>query len=262
MLNLEEVAGVPLFDRRGSALALTDAGRELLEQITPAFDRLLMGMNAIRGEKRGGALRIAMPPSFAFRWASPIIEACRVESKVRVEIETPYEQGDLDHTIHDVAVVFSRPKATSTIMDLLWMEELTLLCSPSLATGGKTRDLRQMIADQPILHVRNAGGRHSAWSQFLREAGVEADVSEGLVFDTAHLALDFVMREGGLLVADRRLCREDLERGDLMAPFDIVAESGFGYFMLFRPEDMQREAVQVFRRQMIAQFAGDGCGEA
>lgn len=260
VLNLEELAGVQLFDRRGSALALTDAGRELLAQITPAFDRLLLGMNAIRGERRGGALRIAMPPSFAFRWASPIIEACRVEGKVRVEIDTPYEQADLDHTIHDVAVVFSRPRATDIVMDLLWMEELTLLCRPSLVAGADAPDLRRMIDSEPILHVRNAGGRHSAWSQFLREAGVEADVSEGLVFDTAHLALDFVLREGGLLVADRRLCREDLARGALAAPFDIVADSGFGYFMLFRPEDMQREAVQVFRRRMIAHFAGDGPG--
>lgn len=260
VLNLEEVVGVALFDRRGSMLALTDAGQDLLSHVTPAFDRLIKALDGIQGQDRGGTLRIALPPSFAFRWASPIIEACRREGNIRVEIETPYEMVDLDHTNHDIAVVFSRPKATSAVMDLLWMEELTLICRPDQVEGQMEgmgeADLNEMLKRHAVVHVRNAGGRHSAWRHFLREMEADINLNDGLVFDTAHLALEFVMREGGLIVADRHLAHDDIEAGRLAAPFAARAESGFGYFMLFRPEDMQREAVQFFRRRMVERFAG------
>ncbi|NRG18568.1 LysR family transcriptional regulator [Rhizobiales bacterium] len=255
VLNLEEVVGVALFDRRGSMLALTDSGQYLLSHVTPSFDRLIKALDGIQGQDRGGMLRIALPPSFAFRWASPIIEACRSEGNIRVEIETPYEMVDLDHTNHDVAVVFSRPKATSEVMDLLWMEELTLICRPDQVEGMGEPDLNEMLKRHAVVHVRNAGGRHSAWRHFLREMGMDININDGLVFDTAHLALEFVMREGGLIVADRHLAHDDIEAGRLVAPFEGTSESGFGYFMLFRPEDMQREAVQFFRRRMVERFA-------
>lgn len=262
ILNLEEVVGTQLFDRRGSALALTKAGRDLLDNLTPSFDRLQKSLNAILGHDRGGMLRIALPISFAHQFATPIIEACRVESRVRIEIETLRDLIDLDQSEHDVAVVFSRPRVTDVVMDLLWMEELTLLCRPDAIIRGAdgTVDLAAMVETGPILHIRNAGGRHYAWQFFQREAGLGTDVSEGVVFDTAQLASEFAQSEGGLLVADRRLLKRALDAGQLVAPVAITTESGFGYFMLFRPEDMQREAVQHFRALMLQRFGAGAAG--
>ncbi len=125
VLNLEEVIGAQLFERRGSSLALTAAGQDLIGNVTPALDRLQAGLNAICEIDRGGTLRLALPPSFAIRMAAPIIETCRAQGGVAIEIDTPYVLESLDSTVHDAAVVFSRPRVTDQVMDLLWMEELT-----------------------------------------------------------------------------------------------------------------------------------------
>jgi LysR family glycine cleavage system transcriptional activator len=255
VLNLEEVVGAQLFERRGSALALTRAGADLLAAVTPGFDRLQGGLNAICGLDRGGTLRLALPPSFAVRMAAPILAACRAGTGLAIEIETPYALESLDHSVHDAAVVFSRPRVTDEVMDLLWMEELTLLCRPELAARVEAEGLARVIAGAGVLHIRNEAGRHTAWSDFLAAAGLALPLPQGLVFDTAHMALDFAAREGGLVVADRRLAARDLAEGRLAAPLDVATPSGFGYFMLFRADDLQREAVQLFRARLLRDFA-------
>ena len=258
VLNLEEVVGAQLFERRGSALALTKAGADLLAAVTPGFDRLQGGLNAICGLDRGGTLRLALPPSFAVRIAAPILEACRSGTGLAIEIDTPYELESLDHSVHDAAVVFSRPRVTDQVMDLLWMEELTVLCRPDLAARVASEGLERLLAEAGILHIRNEGGRHTAWSEFLRATGLSLPLPQGLVFDTAHMALDFAAREGGLVVADRRLAARDIAEGRLAAPMPRSAPSGFGYFMLFWPDDLQREAVQLFRSRLAREFAPVG----
>ncbi|MHC5654181.1 LysR substrate-binding domain-containing protein [Stappia sp. ICDLI1TA098] len=255
ILNLEELIGARVFERRGSALALTRAGQDLLLAVIPALDGLQTGLNAVCGIDRGGTLRLALPPSFACRMAAPIIETCRAEGGVAIEIDTPYVLDSLDHTAHDAAVVFSRPRVTDQVMDLLWMEELTLLCRPDAAARVAGAGLAEALRVETVLHVRNEGGRHTAWAEFLRAAGVSRPLPQGIVFDTAHMALDFAAREGGLVVADKRLAARDLTDGRLAAPFDLSTPSGFGYFMLFRPDDLQREAVRIFRRRLLTEFA-------
>lgn len=255
VLNLEEVVGAQLFERRGSSLALTKAGQDLIGNVVPALDRLQAGLNAICEIDRGGTLRLALPPSFAIRMAAPIIETCRAEGGVAIEIDTPYVLESLDSTAHDAAVVFSRPRVTDQVMDLLWMEELTLLCRPDMAARLREEGIAAALARETVIHCRNEAGRHTAWTELLRAAGVSAALPQGIVFDTAHMALDFAAREGGLVVADRRLAARDIAEGRLAAPLDTSAASGFGYFMLFRPDDLQREAVQIFRRRMLTEFA-------
>ena len=255
VLNLEEVIGAQLFERRGSSLALTAAGQDLIGNVTPALDRLQAGLNAICEIDRGGTLRLALPPSFAIRMAAPIIETCRAQGGVAIEIDTPYVLESLDSTVHDAAVVFSRPRVTDQVMDLLWMEELTLLCRPDMAPRLREGEIAAALARETVIHIRNEAGRHTAWAELLRAAGVAATLPQGIVFDTAHMALDFAAREGGLVVADRRLAARDIAEGRLAAPLAVTAASGFGYFMLFRPDDLQREAVQIFRRRMLTEFA-------
>ena len=179
----------------------------------------------------------------------------RLQGGVAIEIDTPYVLESLDSTAHDAAVVFSRPRVTDQVMDLLWMEELTLLCRPDMAARLREEGIAAALSRETVIHIRNEAGRHTAWAELLRAAGIAATLPQGIVFDTAHMALDFAAREGGLVVADRRLAARDIAEGRLAAPFDISAASGFGYFMLFRPDDLQREAVQIFRRRMLTEFA-------
>ena len=261
ILNLEEVIGVRLFERRGSSLALTMDGRTLLAEVTPALDQLQTGVNAVCASDQRGTLRLALPPSFAVRVVGPIVEACRVEGGVDVEIDTPYALESLDATTHDAAVVFSRPRATDLVMDLLWMEELSVLCQPAQAEELRRDGLSAVLSRKPALHVRNEAGRHTAWSELLRAVGLDPSPPCGIVFDTAHMALEFALQEGGLVAADPRLAARSIAEGKLAVPLSLRVMSGYGYFLLLRPEDLQREAVGLFRNRLLRAFANGATPE-
>lgn len=103
---LEEELGVPLFDRLGRRVTLTDAGRRLLPFAEQALTAMEQGERAIRnGSEPSGPLRISAPESILtyrlpsvlrnFRRRFPHVEVAfrpHIDSTLAIELET----GKLD----------------------------------------------------------------------------------------------------------------------------------------------------------------------
>ena len=261
---LEKFLGLPLFERRHQQLVLTEAGRHLLPVVTRSFDRLDSALGDII-EERGAPrrmLRIALPPTFAAQLAIPILRDFRsAHPELTIEIASrSTATGDGEAGL---SVVYSEPSVTDAINDLLWMERLTVLCSPAALAGGPA-DLPSLVARQDPLHVRLGGRAHRhMWELMARAVGrPDLAVDRGPVFDTAQLAVQYALSGEGLALVDQMLFRDDLAAGRLVAPLDIRLASGYGYYLVTAPEDLD-EAVVLFRSWLIRRFAighaGEGC---
>ena len=79
-------------------------------------------------------------------------------------------------------------------------------------------------------------------------------VDRGIVFDTAQLAVQYALSGDGLALVDPMLFRDDLEAGRLVSPFETRLASGYGYYLVTAPEDLD-EAVALFRSWLIRRFA-------
>ena len=134
-----------------------------------------------------------------------------------------------------------------------------MLCSPTALAGGPA-DLPALVARQDPLHVRLGGRAHGhMWELMARAVGrPDLAVDRGLVFDTAQLAVQYALSGDGLALADPMLFRGDIAAGRLVAPFDVRLASGYGYYLVTAPEDLD-EAVGLFRSWLIRRFAA-GCG--
>ncbi len=256
VIALERFLGVPLFERRPGQLALTEAGRHLLPAVMRSFDRIDAALGEIiaeRGTPRR-LLRVALPPSFALQLAVPILRDVRAEyPALAIEIASrPSGEADGEASI---AVVYSEPRVSDAINDLLWMERLAVVCSPA-ALGEGADDLAALVARHDILHVRLGGrARGHMWRLMARAAGrPDLPVDGGLVFDTAQLAVQYALAGDGLALVDPVLFRDDLSAGRLVAPFETRLASGYGYFLVTAPEDLD-EAVALFRSWLIRRFA-------
>lgn len=64
--QLEEEIGSPLFDRSGKQVRLTETGEILRSHMTPALERIDLGLQALRdpGEAITGSIRLGTTPSF------------------------------------------------------------------------------------------------------------------------------------------------------------------------------------------------------
>ena len=256
VIALERFLGVPLFERRPGQLALTEAGRHLLPAVTRGFDRIdgaLGDIIAERGTPRR-MLRLALPPSFALQLAVPILRDFRAEHpELAIEIGSRAAgEGEGEQAI---AVVYSEPTVSDAINDLLWMERLAVVCAPA-ALGEGPPDLAALAARHDILHVRLGGRPHGhMWRLMARAAGrPDLALDGGLVFDTAQLAVQYALAGDGLALVDPVLFREDLAAGRLVAPFETRLASGYGYYLVTAPEDLD-ESVALFRSWLIRRFA-------
>ncbi|MBL8574416.1 MAG: LysR family transcriptional regulator [Hyphomicrobiaceae bacterium] len=258
VIGLEDFLGVPLFERRRSSLVLTEAGARLLPVVSKAFDRIDEQLDEIvreRGTPRR-ALRVNLPATFAHQLAVPILKDFRAEfPDIAIDIDTlPTLGGDRDA---DVAVVFSEPKVTDRVLDLLWMVRLTVLCHPDIAAKADPADIGGFLAAHDLLHVRLDGHpRTYLWDMFIRQAGCPgARTDRGLVFDTAQLSVQYALSGEGLALVDPHLFRAEIDAGRLVAPFDIAVDDGYGYYLAIHPDDLGTTQVAVFRSWLIRRFA-------
>jgi hypothetical protein len=51
------------------------------------------------------------------------------------------------------------------------------------------------------------------------------------------------------------LFQEEIRSGRLVRPFDVGIEEGYGYYLTTHPEDLNNEAVALFRSWLIARFS-------
>jgi len=259
VIALERLLGRQLFERRPHALALTHAGELLLLAIGKSFDRLEHAIDAIRNEGAPDVrnLRVQMPPSFAARLAVPMLREFReANPELSIDLVSPADaRAPLSDA--DVAVVYSRPMVTDLVTDLLWPVRLTILCQPQVASRHAGKSLPEFIEANEPVHVRIPDQpRHHIWLQLARQVGIGQTslVDRGIVFDTAVLAVQYILSGEGIALVDPNLFEEDLRAGRLVAPFDVRLDDGYGYYLVTHPEDLSDTAVAVFRSWLIERF--------
>lgn len=259
VIGLEELIGVPLFDRKPPQLALTEAGKRLLPVVEKAFERIDQSLEEIlreRGAPRR-SLRILLPSTFAQRLAVPILRDFRAEfSDVTLTVDSRPVPGDAERDA-DVAVIYSAPKVAPMVLDLLWMVKLTVLCHPSVAARIAGRDLTEVIGSTDLIHVKLEGRSNwFLWETFAKAAGAAGQrVDRGLVFDTAQLAVQYALSGEGLALVDPVLFRDDIDAGRLVQPYDIHVDDGYGYYLSIHPDDLDRPEIALFRSWLIRRFS-------
>ncbi len=264
VLAIERLIGVQLFERRPHSLSLTKAGEHLLPAVVKSLDGLELALNAVRRQDAPSlrTLRVQMPPTFATQLAVPILrDFRRASSDIEIDVVSPYGVGPPLADV-DVAVVYSKPMVTDLVTDLLWPVRLSLLCHPKLREQHAGADLAAFIAASEIIHVRlNDQPRHHLWTQFTRHTGLGAlNVERGLVFDTAMLAVQYALSGDGIVLVDTNMFQEHVRSGQLVRPFDIEVDEGYGYYLLTHPEALGDSAIATFRTWLI-EHLGTALGE-
>lgn len=264
VIGLEDLIGVPLFERRPHQLTLTEAGRKLLPAVTRSFDRIDEVLEEVRAERAGPrrSLKVALPHTFAHQLAVPLLKAFRSEHPdIGLDIDSRTVAGPMERGA-DVAVVYSEPKVTDRVLDLLWMVRLTVLCHPDVAATAVPDDLAGFLGRHDLLHVRlEDRPRTWLWDMVSRSAGVpDLKTDRGLFFDTAQMAVQYALSGEGLALVDPLLFREEISAGRLARPYGLMVEDGYGYYLATAPDDLGDTAVSVFRSWIIRRFAQGGFG--
>lgn len=75
------------------------------------------------------------------------------------------------------------------------------------------------------------------------------------VFDTSQLAVQYALSGSGIALVDPFLFPDKIAAGRLLQPFDVSVADGYGYYLTTHKEQLDNEAVSLFRSWLISRFA-------
>lgn len=255
---LEDHIGLPVFERSGRGLVLTDAGAAGLRDLREGFAHLSDAMDAIASLGEGGALSVSVAPSFAAKWLLPRLQSFeRERPEFDVHVSASMQLVDFARDRFDVAVRYGAGGYPDVFFEKLLPESVVPVCSPALLGGAVLRSARDLIG-LTLLHDDSPDNDPSCpnWDMWLRAAGVEdGDVDRGPRFNQGSLVIEAAVLGRGVALAKSTLAAADLQAGRLVRPIATERPVDFAYYFVTPRAKLNLPKVIYFRDWLRRQVA-------
>lgn len=246
---LEDRLGVRLFDRVRRRLALSDAGRALLDRAEPLLADLSeasAGVMAFAGQT--AVLRIAVLPSFGRGWLVPrLARFAAAHPGTTFDIAARLTPPDFDRDPFDLAIMRSAHQSPGAEVIPLLPERLVVVAAPALL-GNIPPDLLTL----PLLQQST---RPTLWLDWFREIGADPRLAlRGARFDHFDMVIDAAMSGLGAAIVPEILAAPALAEGRLALASPRRLDTGEAY-ALFLPEKARTlPRLLAFRDWLLAEL--------
>lgn len=253
---LEAYFGFPLFQRHARGLTLTAEGQLLLSATSSSFDRIEEITTRLRRQRVALAIKV---PTCVMSWIYPAIMAFQAEHPdIPLEVTTALQNNiDFQREPFDAAIAYGLPEGVNIHAELLFTEQLTPVCSPTLLKNRPALtedDLRHMT----LLHPSRD---HRDWESWVRYAGFQAiNIMGGQSFDTLDLAVSAAIQGYGVAIGDCTLAGKDLAAQRLVKPFQSIMP-GQGYYFAY-PETSANQKKLAVLHGWLSRYCAEGVHSA
>ncbi len=252
---LEATLGIKLFNRERQRLVITDAGREYLNIVRDAFDRIADGTERILRRQNAGVLTVSTSPDFAAKWlVNRLGRFAEAYPGIDLRVSATMHHIDFVREAVDVAVRHGDGNWSGLDAVRLCTEQLFPVCSPKLMGGRNRLTKPSDLLKTPLLHLDDS----KAWSQWFDAAGViDAETSHGLTLNRASMLIDAAVDGQGVALARTTLAAWDLISGRLIRPFDVGLKLTRTYWIVCPKATSTKPKVATFRDWLLAEAADD-----
>jgi LysR family glycine cleavage system transcriptional activator len=259
--TLESHLNVPLFHRLPRGLEITEAGRQLLPQLTRGFQHFARAVDGLGAGGLAGKLIISAAPSFAALWLVPRLESfLRAYPDIEVCVLTSEVAPDLNTGEVDIRLPYGMGDYPGLATSLLMREQIFPVCAPTVLNQSPLRrfaDLRH----HTLLHDINTGPEESTmtWRRWLRDAGITGvNPSLGVKFGNSTLLTEAAVRGQGVALGRMSLVGDYLATGRLVRPLKSSRPADYAYYTVTTHAGAQRPRVQAFLGWIETQAENDG----
>jgi LysR family glycine cleavage system transcriptional activator len=252
---LEQELGVKLFNRERQRLAITTAGREYLNVVRDAFDRIAIGTERLVQRQTGGALTISTSPDFAAKWlVHRIGRFSEAHPDVALNVSAAMHHVDFAREEVDLAVRHGDGNWPGLHVERLSAEQLFPVCSPKLLRGRQRLAKPADLLKFPLLHLET----RQYWPKWLDAAGVtDPDVSQGPIMNRASMLIDAAIEGQGIALARTTLAAWDLLDGRLVRPFAEALRLSKTYWIVCPKATAMLPKNKSAREWLLAEAASD-----
>ncbi|WNJ92823.1 LysR substrate-binding domain-containing protein [Bosea sp. 685] len=248
--SLQEQAGLPLFDKAGTGLALNQHGAALQEVVAGALDDLEQGWLRVLHEAHGPSLHVACSATFAMRWLVPHLAGFyRLHPEVRVRLSMTSAR-DIRHQGADLVLAWDRlsyPARDQARAIRIGSIAFGPVCAPGYPVA---RDGSRLTYATRIAHDFTT----RAWTDWEQESGLTVAHEAELRFPHTHLCIEAALAGLGVALVEQRMVRDDLATARLVAPCGFLPFED-GLAVVPASERAMSRAAQAFLAWITTELA-------
>ncbi len=236
--SIEEGLGVPLFERRHRALALTEAGQIMQRAVLDCLQRLRDATTSVRAINALRQVSVTTTPGFASLWLIPrLAKFTASHPHVDVRVSATLDVLDLERAGIDVAVRFC--PTSEGVGKPLFEESVVPVCAPSLLKNADT-PLQEPddLGQHTLLTMDMQPGKSltADWTPWFNIMGLtELRVKNTMRFSQYSDAIAAAVAGHGVAIGRFPLLSGYVEDGRLVTPFKGRAASQRAYFVELSP---------------------------
>ena len=216
--GLEAHLGVRLFHRTTRSITLSDAGRDYLQSIGSAFDRIEQSSLRLADGMASDVLTVHCPPSFAPAWLVPRMHRfMAAHPDIDLRIHASPEPVDFFRKDTDVEIRYGNADWAGLVVRPLMEDRLAPLCAPALREEIADRPEAERLRDVPLIVSERAP---IDWPTWFRTTGLPAQHTRGPRFDRGYLALQAAAAGLGVALESVVFAEVQLAEGRLVRAFD------------------------------------------
>lgn len=248
--DLEDRLGTRLFNRTTRSVALTEAGRQLLERVAPALSEIgaaLSGMGAAEGAL-SGTLRINGPtPALHFRLAPLLLGFIERHPRIRVELIAEDSFVDVVAGGFDAGVRYGESLDQDMIaVSLGGPQRYRLVGSPGyFARHGKPERPEDLAAHACFSHLFPRGNV-LRWEFEKDGRTVHFATGNQLLTNDTFTRMEAVRAGLGLTLTFEEYLRDDLEAGRLVSVLDDWCPWFPGPFLYYPSRRLMPPVLRAF----------------
>ncbi|MXN65773.1 transcriptional regulator GcvA [Stappia sp. GBMRC 2046] len=249
---LEDRLGAPLFHRRPRQVTLTETGQRLAPEISRAFAILADAFTEARGVVEG-TLTISTMHTFAAHWLVQRLGAFQLQNpSLAVRLDPSSDLADFSRDPIDVAIRSGDGKWPGLISHLIMKADFTPMLNPGLAERQGGLNAPNDLLSLPILDPSDPW-----WPKWFAAAGVDAEErlsrQRGSYYTVQTLEAGAAIAGTGVAILTPAFYKAELASGRLVQPFDLVAEDGRGYWLVYPETRTNSPKIRAFRDWILSE---------
>ncbi len=250
--GLEGQLGTALFIRHRQRLTVTDAARAYHADIAAALDLVQRASLRLIANPGGGALALAVLPTFAARWLGPRLGSfLDAHPGTSVNLSTRIGPFALEQEGFDAAIYFGTDPWPGLQNMRLFGEHLTACAAPDLLNRHPVTRPQDMDG-LPLLQLES---RNGAWDDWFTGQSARPRPATGMVMDQFAMMIQVATAGLGVALLPDYLARPELAEGRLQAILQPAVTGRGAYWLAWPQARDSHQPLTAFRTWMAGQTA-------
>lgn len=240
--SLEATLGVPLVERAGRGIRVTDDGERLAKRLRAALAEIGDAVREAAERSDPRQLRVSVAASFAARWLLPRLGKFLARHRdIDLDVRSSNALVDFRRNDADVAIRYGFGQWPDVKAEHLLSDTFFPVCNPRIAP--KLPAHPRELSRHTLLRSDDEW-----WKPWFEAVGLDwPEPSRGPIFNDSALMLQAAAEGQGIALARSSLLGNDVRNGLLVRLFDIDVPAPRRYYLVYPPRVAGSANLELFR---------------